>query len=124
MCRPMARNRPWAPPQLGQRPIEAGWTVYPSFLSRPAAVSGNAPPVSTPGSSWTTWTVDTGYTSRHHFPLAPTGPSTNPREWYGVGLSDVQPWGDSLVEACIEAILGHPRQLPWSIVINCGILLR
>ena len=45
-----------------------------------------------------TWMVNTGYTSRHRFRLAPTGPSTNPRGWYGVGLSDVPPWGGSQVE--------------------------
>ena len=99
MCRTMASDRLRALPQLGRRPIEQGGQfIHPSF-SQPADVSGNAPLVLTAGSSGTTWTVDTGFASRHRFPLAPTGPSTNPRVWYGVGLSDVPPWGDSRVEA-------------------------
>ena len=45
------------------------------------------------------WMVGTTYALGYRFPLAPTGPSTNPRGWYGVGLSDVPPWGGSWVEA-------------------------
>ena len=99
MCHSVVWGQPWAPPRLSWHPIEQGGQYTRHSFSRPAAVSGNAPLVLVAGSSYTTWTVDTGYTSGYRFPLAPTGPSTNPRGWYGVGLSDVPPWGSSQVKA-------------------------
>ena len=124
VCHSVAQNWPRVPPRLAQHPIGQGGHYIRHSFSRPAAVSGSAPLVLGVDSSWTTWTVDTGYVSRHRFPPAPTGPSTNPRGWYGAGLSGVPPWGDSRVRA-------PRRSSPWTssrVLLAysdcCGILLR
>ena len=95
MCRSVARGQPRVPPRLSRYLIEQGGQCTHHFFYRPVAVGGNAPLASMAGS----WTVATVYALGYRFALAPTGPSTNPRGWYGVGLSDVPPWDGSQVEA-------------------------
>ena len=95
----MARNQPRALPWLGRRPIEQGRKYIRHSFSQPADVGGNAPLVL---DDWLVLDdVDGGY--RVHvkasFSSCSNRAFNKSKGWYGVGLSDVPPSGNSRVEA-------------------------